>query len=325
MGLLIGVSAAPALASPSANPGTTLDPRPPAGPEDGFPGERPDGFADTLAGLEAALGAVPTDEIPIEEDVAPGRPALDARSALLYDAQTGRTVYAKNAREERPVASLTKVMTAYVVLQEGRLDTKIRITQADVRHALANGATHAGLRAGEVLTARELLYALMLESASDAAEALARTYGPGQEAFVAKMNRYAAELGMDQTFYANPDGLPDPDRNGRLGLSTAADQVRLARLALLDPVFSSIVNTSRYTLPTGPGRDAHSWRNTNAMLRTYPDALGVKTGFTNAAGFCLLFAADRDGWLIVGAVLDEYSSASRYHDAAHLLDWAYSA
>ncbi|WP_283137723.1 D-alanyl-D-alanine carboxypeptidase family protein [Rhizohabitans arisaemae] len=255
------------------------------------------------------------------------RPAVSARSAMLYDAQAGRVLLAKDAQRVRPVASLTKVMTAYIVLKEGRLDDRIRITEADVRHARTSGATHAALRPGEVLTTRELLYALMLSSASDASEALARTYGPGVPRFVDKMNRYASRLGMRQTRYVNPDGLPETDRSGRGGFSTASDQVRLARLALLDPAFTSIASAPRYTLAAAQGRPARTWRNTNSLLTSYRDAVGVKTGFTSPAGFCLSFAARRDGRLLIGVLLDatKNSSASRFRDAARLLDWAYSA
>ncbi|WP_169809076.1 D-alanyl-D-alanine carboxypeptidase family protein, partial [Microtetraspora fusca] len=135
-------------------------------------------------------------------------PQVTARAAYLVDTTADQVAFAKRDTRRLPVASLTKVMTAYVVRHEASLDDVITITAADVKHAVANGATSGGLRAGERLTVRELLYALMLPSGADASHALAERYGPGTRRFVAKMNAAAAKLGLADTRYVNPDGLP---------------------------------------------------------------------------------------------------------------------
>jgi D-alanyl-D-alanine carboxypeptidase (penicillin-binding protein 5/6) len=246
-------------------------------------------------------------------------PTVTARSAYLVDATTGTTIYAKAADRRVPVASLAKVMTAYVVRQEGALDDIVTISKQDVRHAAANGATHAGLRAGERITTRDLLYALMLPSAADAASALARRYGPGTAAFVAKMNDAAQSLGLADTRYVNPDGLPSPS-NG--GYSTAGDQTKLAQAALNDRMIGTVVGTRRHAIARTALHRAHTWRNTNKLLTTEPGALGLKTGYTRAAGYCLMFAVVRDDHTLIGAVLGDKSDKQRFRTTARLLDLA---
>lgn len=138
-----------------------------------------------------------------------GAPEVGAKEAYLVDS-AGTIHLGKRQTRKVPVASLVKVMTAYVVLREARLTDTITIKQADVKHALDNGATTAALKKGEKMTVRDLLYGLMLPSGADAANALARTYGPGNKAFVAKMNAAAKTLGLASTRYTNADGLPSP-------------------------------------------------------------------------------------------------------------------
>lgn len=244
-------------------------------------------------------------------------PKITAKAAYLYDVTTGTELYTKNADRRLPVASLAKVMTAYVVRKEGSLDDVITVTRADVRHAARNGASHAGLRAGERLTTRDLLYALLLPSAADAAHALARRYGPGVENFVAKMNAVARDFGLERTYYTNADGLPRPDLGGR---STAREQTHLAMIALADPVIAEIAATTRHSIPKTADHRAHTWRNTNKLLTKEPGAFGLKTGFTRAAGFCLSFAAVRGGHTLFGAVLGEASEANRLRSVTRLLD-----
>jgi len=269
-------------------------------------------------------GTVPPDASPEAASTTaagalPAAPAITAKAAYLVDATTGTELFAKNADRPLPVASLAKVMTAIVVREEGSLDDVITITKGDVRHAVRNGASRAGLRAGERFTTRELLYALMLPSAADAAHALARRYGPGVPNFVAKMNRAAEDLGLERTYYTNPDGLPRPDLGGR---STAREQTRLAMIALSDPVLNEIASTARHSLPKTAGHRAYTWRNSNKLLTRAEGVFGLKTGFTRAAGFCLSFAAVRDGRFLFGTVLGEATEANRLRSATRLLDLA---
>ncbi|KAB8182456.1 D-alanyl-D-alanine carboxypeptidase family protein [Microbispora catharanthi] len=263
-----------------------------------------------LIALAAALVTAGTAAAPAQAAEAP---SVTAREAYLVDTTEGTVQFAKRETRRVPVASLTKVMTAYVVRRQARLDDVVTITKADVRHATAGGATTAGLRAGERLTVRDLLYGLMLPSGADAAHALAERYGPGTAKFVAKMNDAARALGLRDTRYANPDGLPSK------GYSTARDQATLAVAALRDPVIASIARTPKRVAGKSALHRAHVWRNTNDLLDD--GAVGLKTGFTNQAGYCLSFAAVRDGRTYVGVVLGERSDKARFATARKLLDW----
>jgi len=245
-------------------------------------------------------------------------PSVPGRAAYLYDAGTGTVHLSKQAGKRMPVASLTKVMTAYVVLREARLADTVTVRAEDVRHAAANGATHASLRAGERLTVRDLLYAVMLPSGADASHALARVYGPGTTRFVAKMNATARSMGLADTRYATPDGLPKPGP----GYSTALDQAKFADLALRDPVLRIIASTRRHLVAKSKVHRAHVWTNSNKLLGKAPGVMGLKTGYTGAAGYCLAFAADREGHRLVGVLLGESNADRRFQTAARLLDWA---
>ncbi|NUT32555.1 MAG: D-alanyl-D-alanine carboxypeptidase [Hamadaea sp.] len=247
-------------------------------------------------------------------------PAVLSDAAYLIDAKSGKVRFSKEADVRRPVASITKAMTAYTVLQQAKPTDKITVTAEDVRYASQGGASVANLRAGDTLTVEDTLYAMMLPSGADAAHALARTYGTGVEAFVAKMNATAHRLGMTNTKYVNADGMP---YNGG-GYSTARDQVSLAKAVLNNTTLKKVTSTRYHSVPSTSEHRAYSWRNTNRLLGT-PGALGVKTGYTRAAGYTLAFAAERGDSLLVGVVLGAPSSSSRFQSAEALLDWAAAA
>ncbi|MFG1945266.1 D-alanyl-D-alanine carboxypeptidase family protein [Nonomuraea sp. NPDC048826] len=247
--------------------------------------------------------------------VAAEAPPVAAKQAYVVDS-FGTIHFGKRETARVPVASLVKVMTAYVVLREAKLSEIVTVTAEDVRYAAKGGAATAGLRAGERLTVRDMLYALMLPSGADAANALARTYGPGKPAFIAKMNATARRLGLDGTLYTNADGMPTP-RNG--GYSTAADQVELARQALANPVFKTVVSRATHKVTKTSLHRAHTWRNTNKLLGRAPGVIGVKTGYTQKAGFCLLFAARVNGRDVVGVLLGDRDER-RFTTAERLLE-----
>ncbi|MFI9836428.1 D-alanyl-D-alanine carboxypeptidase family protein [Nonomuraea sp. NPDC051941] len=244
-------------------------------------------------------------------------PEVGAKSAYLVDS-AGTIHFGKRETRRVPVASLVKVMTAYVVLREARLNDTITITATDVKHATSNGATTAALKKGERLTVNDLLYGLMLPSGADAANALARRYGPGKTAFVAKMNRAARALGLADTRYTNPDGLPTP---GNGGYSTAVDQVKLAEKALDNSTFAAVTGTKVHKVAKTALHRAHTWRNSNKLLSRADGVLGVKTGYTRAAGYCLLFAGERGGKRVVGVLLGDQNER-RFETAERLLDYA---
>ncbi|MEV5892156.1 D-alanyl-D-alanine carboxypeptidase family protein [Nonomuraea fuscirosea] len=244
-------------------------------------------------------------------------PKVGAKAAYVVDS-AGTVHFGRRETKRVPVASLVKIMTAYVVLREARLSDTITISATDVKYAARGGAATAGLRKGERFTVNDLLYALMLPSGADAANALARHYGPGKEAFIAKMNRTARSLGLTNTRYTNADGMPTP-ANG--GYSTAFDQAKLAQRALENGTFTSVVSSKTHKVSKTKVHQKHTWTNTNKLLSRADEVLGVKTGYTNAAGHCLLFAGERNGRKVVGVLLDDQNER-RFTTAERLLDYA---
>jgi D-alanyl-D-alanine carboxypeptidase (penicillin-binding protein 5/6) len=254
------------------------------------------------------------------------RPAgVVAKAGELVDVTAGKSLWSRNARAELPIASITKVMTAMVVLSSGRLNRKIRVTQAAVNYALDNSAGSAGLRAGDILTAWQLLQALLLPSGADAAYLLARAYGPGWRKFVGKMNATARRLGMTHTHFANFDGLPYPTETSTY--STPRDVIVMGQAAMKHAVFRKIVAERGRRIAATREHHKYHWANTDLLLRRYRGAIGIKTGFTNAAGYCLLFEARRHGTTLTGVVLDSTSTDTtmRFTAAARLLNWGFAA
>lgn len=273
-----------------------------------------------LMRIAAAAGSallVLTTGVAAPPPAAARAPAVAAGHAFVVD-DAGMVYAWKRENARVPVASLVKVMTAYVVLREAKLSEVVTVTAADVRHGAKGGAATAGLRAGERFTVRDLLYALLLPSGADAAHALARSYGPGKRRFVAKMNAAARGMGMDDTLYTNADGMPTP-RDG--GHSTAVDQVRLARHALDIPVFRTVVSRRTHRVTETAVHRAHTWNNTNKLLGRASGVIGIKTGYTRKAGFCLMFAARRAGREVVGVLLNDQDER-RFKTAERLLDHA---
>lgn len=242
-------------------------------------------------------------------------PTLDAASALLVDIETGKTLYALGVSAKRPIASLTKIMTAHLVL--GRTSPSELVTVSEeAASGRQVGVSNLGLVAGEQIPVGELLYALLLQSANDAAVALAEHVAGSVEAFVEMMNRAAARLGMTRTAFASPNGLDDA------GYSTTRDLARLTRAAYRDEEFARIVATRTHEIPA-PDGGTRIIQNRNVLLWLYPGALGVKTGFTTAAGFCIVATAERDGERLLTVILGE--GGEPFSDAAALLNYGFAA
>jgi serine-type D-Ala-D-Ala carboxypeptidase (penicillin-binding protein 5/6) len=257
----------------------------------------------------------------IEVAGAPG--GVRAKGAVLADAATGQLLWGRDADTERPMASVTKVMTALLVLQGGNLGRQIRVPKAAFSYAWRYGGETAALRPGDVLTAQELLEALLLPSGADAAYALANAYGPGLDAFVARMNAIAAQMGMKDTHFTSPDGLPYPTETSTY--STPSDLVMAGLAAMRYPAFRSIVDLRFYHLPKGRGHHEYWWDNTDALIGSYPGAVGIKSGYTDDAGHCLLFEAVRNGRELIGVVLDSPATgpAAGAQDAERMLNWGF--
>ena len=256
--------------------------------------------------------------------VTAGPAGVGAQSAAVENAATGRLLWSRGLNTERPMASITKVMTAFLVIRAGHLDRTITIPAAVTGYVRKNDASNAGLRPGDKLTARQLLYGLLLPSGADAAYSLAEAYGPGLRAFIAKMNANARLLGMSRTHFSNFDGLPYPTSYSNY--STAANLLILGRAAMLLPTFRSVVDQRSYQIAAGSGHHAYRWKNLNALLGRYPGAIGIKPGYTGAAGQCLLFEATRNGRSVIGVTLHSPGSISSPNvaDATRILNWAFS-
>jgi D-alanyl-D-alanine carboxypeptidase (penicillin-binding protein 5/6) len=248
---------------------------------------------------------------------------VSALGAELADGSTGQRLWGRDAGTKRPMGSVTKVMTALVVIGAGNLGRRIRVPASAVSYVASHGASNAGLLAGDVLTARQLLEAMLLPSGCDAAYVLATAYGPGRAAFVAKMNAEARQLGLAKTHFANFDGLPYP--TARATHSTPADLIALGRAAMALAAFRTTVDRRAYHLAGRNGHHAYTWRNTNLLLGSYAGADGIKTGFTLAAGYCLLFEAHRGTSVLIGVVLHSTATTPgrRFTDARRMLNWGF--
>lgn len=254
-----------------------------------------------------------------------GAPArVAAKEAILADAATGQVLFSRNPGVPRPMASITKVMTAYLVIQAGNLDRTVTVPKGVINYVFKYGGESGGTHAGEKLTARDLLYDLLLQSGADASFTLATAYGPGMSAFIAKMNATAKQLGMDHTHFTSPDGLPYPTEFSTY--STPSDLLILGEAAMKLPAFRSIVDQVQFHVPKGPGHSEHWWHNDDSLLQTYKGAIGIKTGFTNSAGHCLLFEAIRNGRPLIGVVLGSPATGFRASedDATRILNWGFS-
>jgi D-alanyl-D-alanine carboxypeptidase (penicillin-binding protein 5/6) len=248
---------------------------------------------------------------------------VQAKGGALANAATGAVLWSRGMNTKLPMGSITKVMTAIVVLRAGNLHQRIVVPKGVVPYDRKYDASNAGLRPFDYLTAQELLEALLLPSGCDAAYALARAYGPGWTAFIAKMNSTAQALGLTHTHFSNFDGLPWPTETSTY--STPRDLIALGRAAMGYPVLRSIVDQRTYRLAATPRHHAYVWRTTNMLLRDYPGAIGIKTGSTRAAGYCLLFEARKNGHALVGVVLhsSQNNDLASFADATKILDWGF--
>jgi D-alanyl-D-alanine carboxypeptidase (penicillin-binding protein 5/6) len=271
---------------------------------------------------QPALGASPPAADAIGVTSAPRRVA--ATGAALADAATGQLLWSRGFDAERPMGSITKVMTALLVIQTGELGREVRIPRAVLSYVARYQAESAGLHPGDIVTVQDLLEAMLLPSGCDAAYVLATTFGPGIPAFLAKMNAEASALGMTHTHFTSPDGLPYPTEYSTY--STPHDLLILGMTAMRSPVFRAIVAQSFFHLPKGKHHHSYWWDNTNGLIGNYPGADGIKTGYTDAARHCLLFEAVRHGVPLIGVVLGSPVTGpdAGAQAAAALLNWGFS-
>jgi D-alanyl-D-alanine carboxypeptidase (penicillin-binding protein 5/6) len=255
----------------------------------------------------AAVGAVLLAAAAVASAGPP--PEIEAGSVLVGNGANGRILYGEQQARRSAIASITKVMTALVVLERTQPDDVVTVGGP----APTIGESTIGLRAGERLTVRELLTAMLVYSANDAAYALAYHVGDGSIAsFVGGMNAKARELGLGDTHFSRPDGLDAPGNH-----SSARDVFKLARVAMRKPLFRQLVRIRRTTV------SGLTIRNRNDLLFSYPGTVGVKTGHTSDAGWSQVAAARRDGITIYAVLLGGPSREQRNADLVELLDWGF--
>lgn len=265
---------------------------------------RPAGIAASLAGALSVAALLLCGSAA----AASPPPRLSAKAAIVIDARTGAVLFHQRADQRRPIASTTKLMTALLVLENTNQRT---VFTAPAYHP-SPGESVIGLRKGERMNVHDLLRAMMLPSANDAAHALAVRVGHTEARFVRQMNAEARRLGLSQTHYSTPIGLDDPHN-----YSSARDLARLAMLDMRDKSFSNIVGLPRAELLTG----AHPRlvQNRNDLVLRYPFVDGVKTGHTLDAGYVLVGAAHAHGASVISVVLGDPSVATRDADSLALL------
>lgn len=228
------------------------------------------------------------------------------------DVESGRLLFGKNELERLPMASTTKIMTAILAIESGKLDDLVTVSSNAVRVEPSS----IWLVAGEQMSLLHLVYGLMLRSGNDAACAIAEHLAGSVSAFAEQMNAKARELGMQHTNFANPHGLPDPNH-----YTTAYDLAKLSAYALRNRQFAAIVSTTRFAIHNEETGTSRVWYNKNRMLELYPGADGVKTGWTRAAGHCLVASASRAGQRLVAVVLN---SPDDWGETTALLDYGFA-
>ena len=254
-----------------------------------------------LQELVVEISAEPTEE-----------PKINAKAAIIYDRTTKEIIWGKNENEKRAMASTTKIMTAIVVLENSNLEEEVTIS----KKAAGTGGSRLKINIGDKITIKDLLYGLMLRSGNDAAVALAETIGGSIEGFSDLMNKKAEELGLKNTHFVTPHGLDDENH-----YTTAYELALLTDYALQNETFCKIVKTKIATISiNGNSRNIY---NTNELLGVLNGVDGIKTGFTNNAGRCLVTSCTRDGNQIITVVLGCDTKKQRTSDSTKLIEYAF--
>ena len=248
------------------------------------------------------LGVLGTSQKPLE---------ITAKAALAYDTQTNTMLYEKNIDTRLPIASLTKIMTAIIALENMPLHQNIMITKS----AATIGEDSMGLSEGETLKLSDLMYGMLLQSGNDAAEAIAQASKFKRSDYIHLMNKKAEDLGLSNTRFTNPTGLQGDGEQ----FSTAKELLVMTNYALQKKEFADIVATYQYDIEITPTHKGYTLFNETNLLTTYPGVRGVKTGFTDEAGLCLVTYLDYKGHKIIAALLN---SQNRRAEMSQILDYS---
>lgn len=238
--------------------------------------------------------------------------SVSAKSAILIEASSGEVIFAKNPDEKLSMASTTKIMTALVALENSDPNKAVKVSPLAVN--IEGSSIY--LFPGEEMSLLDLLYGMLLESANDAAAAIAIEVGGSIEGFAALMNKKAEELGLQSTHFENPHGLDGKDH-----YTTARELAIIAREAYLNPTLKEIFSTYKKTIPLNSGDGERLLINHNKLLKRYEGATGIKTGFTKKSGRCLVSAAEREGLEFIAVTLN---SPDDWSDHAKMLDLGFA-
>ncbi len=239
-----------------------------------------------------------------------GAVEISAKSAVVIDASTNEILFQKNAFEKRSMASTTKIMTAIIAIESGKLNNIVTVTEQMIR---AEG-TCVGLCAGYKITLYDLVYGMMLESGNDAANAVAVYLAGSLKNFAIVMNRKAEEIGMKNSSFVTPSGLDDEEH-----YSTAFDMAVLASYCVKNPIFKSVCSSKKYTAElVSPSSGRFFFSNHNRLLSSVDGVFGVKTGFTKKSGRCLVSAIEKNGVVLVAVTLsapDDWNDHKKLYSA----------
>lgn len=239
-------------------------------------------------------------------------PIINSRIGIIYDRKSGKVIWGKNENKRSAMASTTKIMTCIVVIENADLNAEIKVSAK----AAGTGGSRLGLKKDDKITIKDLLYGLMLRSGNDAAVALAEYVGKDKEGFANLMNKKAKELGLKDTHFVTPHGLDDPEH-----YTTAYELAKIADYALKNEMFAKIVGTKEHTININGY--AKQLCNTNELLGYLQGVSGVKTGFTNNAGRCLVTSVNRNDFEIITVVLGADTKKIRTADSINLIEYAY--
>jgi D-alanyl-D-alanine carboxypeptidase (penicillin-binding protein 5/6) len=248
---------------------------------------------------------------PVDEQDANVFPYVDAQAAILCDAATGKVLYEKNADDQRGVASTQKLMTALIIAEEGGLDNNVHASSVDSDCE----PTKLGLKDGDIYKRYDLLKVMLIKSENDVARCLARDNAGSIEAFAQKMNAKARTIGMKNSNFVNPNGLTAPGQG-----STARDMARLALWVYRNKVLRGIISTRVLAWKTPAGKTM-VLENTNKLLKSFGLCNGMKTGYTDAAGNCLVASATSGGKHVICVVLGDKHREGIWNDSYRLLNW----
>ncbi len=251
--------------------------------------------------------------IPLHQLVYAEGPGVDAQGAILMEQESGRILYGKNEHQKMRIASITKIMTAILAVESGKMDEMATVSERPLQ---AEGSS-IYLKKGEKILLEDLVYGLMLRSGNDAAVAIAEHVGGSLEGFVYMMNEKAAEIGMKNTHFSNPHGLDDHENHH----STAYDMALLTRYAMENKTYRKISSTKTHRAPQEGEEWDRIFKNKNKLLRMYEYSTGGKTGYTKRAKRTLVSTAKKENLELIAVTLND---GNDWNDHMNLFDWAFN-